>query len=117
MAPGGITIALMSTVVGRLYDSVGPRPLMITGAAIDAAGLCFLSTLEPGTPIWLLLPTYVFIIVGQAFLWTPVFAASLSVLDNHLLPHGSAITNTIQHLSGAGGIAIMFSIVTVVSSD
>lgn len=116
MAPGGITIALISTVVGRFYDRVGARPLMVTGATIDAAGLWFLSTLEPGTPIWLLLATYVFIIVGQAFLWTPVFAASLGVLDKHLLPHGSAITNTIQQLSGAAGIAIMFSIVTAASS-
>lgn len=116
MAPAGITIALISTVVGRFYDRVGPRPLMVTGAIIDAAGLGFLSTLGPGTPIWLLLATYVVIIVGQAFLWTPVYAASLGSLDKHLLPHGSAIINTIQQLAGAAGIAIMFSILAAASS-
>ena len=76
----------------------------------------FLSTLAPGTPIGLLLATYMFIIVGQALLWTPVYAASLGSLDKHLLPHGSAIINTIQQLTGAAGIAITFSIMAAASA-
>lgn len=116
MAPGGVTIAIVSTIVGRYYDRIGPRPLMITGAIIDAAALWFLSTLGLGTPIWLLLTTYVAIIVGQAFMWTPVYAASLGALDKHLLPHGSAIINTIQQLAGAAGIAIMFSVSAIASA-
>lgn len=31
MVPGGVTIAIVSAVVGRLYDRIGPRPLVITG--------------------------------------------------------------------------------------
>jgi MFS transporter, DHA2 family, lincomycin resistance protein len=89
---------------------------MVAGAVIDGAGLWFLSTLAPGTPIWLLLATYMFIIVGQAFLWTPTYAASLGALNKHLLPHGSAIMNTIQQLSGAAGIAIAFSIMTATTA-
>ncbi|TNC48611.1 multidrug efflux MFS transporter [Rubellimicrobium rubrum] len=116
MLPGGLTITLVSIIVGRFYDRMGPRPLMVTGAIIDAAGLLFLSTLAPGTPIGLLLATYMFIIVGQALLWTPVFAASLGSLDKHLLPHGSAIINTIQQLTGAAGIAITFSIMAAASA-
>ena len=116
MAPGGVTIAIVSTVVGRYYDRIGPRPLMITGAIIDAAALWFLSTLGLGTPIWLLLVTFIAIIVGQAFMWTPVYAASLSALNKHLLPHGSAIISTIQQLAGAAGIAIMFSVSAMASA-
>ncbi|NTE87774.1 DHA2 family efflux MFS transporter permease subunit [Agrobacterium rubi] len=115
MVPGGVTIAIVSAVVGRLYDRIGPRPLVITGAVIDAAGLYALSTLAPGTAIELLLVTYLFIIVGQALMWTPLFAASLGVLNAHLLPHGSAIVNTLQQLAGAAGIAIMFSIMGMAS--
>jgi DHA2 family lincomycin resistance protein-like MFS transporter len=89
---------------------------MITGALFDGAGLWFLSTLEPGTALPVLLATYMFIIVGQAFLWTPTFAASLGALDKHLLPHGSAIMNTIQQLAGAAGIAIAFAIMTKTSA-
>jgi DHA2 family lincomycin resistance protein-like MFS transporter len=114
--PGGLTITVISMVVGRFYDRLGPRPLMVTGALFDGAGLWFLSTLGPDTPLALLLATYMFIIVGQAFLWTPTFAASLGALDQHLLPHGSAIMNTIQQLAGAAGIAIAFAITTTTSA-
>ncbi|KQS59425.1 hypothetical protein ASG39_19160 [Rhizobium sp. Leaf371] len=76
----------------------------------------FLSTLEPGTLIWLFLATYMFIIFGRAFLWTPTYAASLGALNKHLLPHGSAIMNTIQPLSGAAGIAMAFSIMTATTA-
>lgn len=116
MLPGGLTITVISVVVGRYYDRVGARPLMVAGAIFDGVGLWFLSTLAPGTPIWLLLATYMFIIVGQAFLWTPTYAASLGALNKHLLPHGSAIMNTIQQLSGAAGIAIAFSIMTATTA-
>jgi DHA2 family lincomycin resistance protein-like MFS transporter len=97
--PGGITVAIVSALVGRLYDRVGPRPPIIVGAIIIAVGQFHLSTLDPGTPIWLLLCTYVFIVVGQALMWSPLFAASLGVLSPHLLPHGSAIVNTLQQAS------------------
>ncbi len=116
MLPGGLTITVISVVVGRVYDRLGARPLMVAGAIIDGAGLWFLSTHAPGTPIWLLLATYMFIIVGQAFLWTPTYAVSLGALNKHLLPHGSAIMNTIQQLSGAAGIAIAFSVMTATSA-
>lgn len=113
--PGGITIAIVSAFVGRMYDRVGPRPPVVAGAIIIAVGQFYLSTLDPGTPIWLLLSTYLFIVLGQALMWSPLFAASLGVLNPHLVPHGSAIVNTLQQLVGAAGIAIAFSVMGTVS--
>jgi DHA2 family lincomycin resistance protein-like MFS transporter len=116
MAPGGFTIAIVSALVGRLYDRIGPRPLVVTGALVAATGQWWLSTLGPGTSIWMLLAAYLFILVGQALMWTPLFAVSLGVLNRHLLPHGSAIVNTIQQLVGAAGIAIAFSVMGAASA-
>ena len=117
MAPGGFTIAIVSAIVGRLYDRIGPRQLVMAGALFDAAGHWYLSTLGPGTPIWLLLAPYLVLIVGQALMWTPLFAASLGALKPQLVPHGSAILNTLLQLSGAAGIAIMFSIMGAASAS
>jgi DHA2 family lincomycin resistance protein-like MFS transporter len=114
--PGGITIAVVSALVGRMYDRVGPRPLIIAGALIIAVGQFHLSTLAPETPIWRLLGAFLFIVVGQALMWSPLFAASLGVLSPHLLPHGSAIVNTLQQLVGAAGIAIAFSVMGTASA-
>ncbi len=114
--PSGITIAVVSALVGRLYDNIGPRPLIVSGAAIIAVGQLCLSTLAPGTSVWLLLAAFLFIVVGQALIWSPLFAASLGVLDPQLLPHGSAILNTLQQLFGAAGIAIAFSVMGTASA-
>lgn len=113
MSPSGLITAAASLVVGRLYDRFGPRPLMLAGTAVNATGLWFLSTLAPGVPIWVMLLTYMLVIGGQAFVWTPIFAAALGAVDQKLLPHGSAIINTVQQLAGAAGIATMFSIMSV----
>jgi DHA2 family lincomycin resistance protein-like MFS transporter len=110
MAPGGFTIAIVSAIVGRVYDRIGPRQLVVAGALFDAVGHWYLSTLAPDTPVWLLLVPYLVLIVGQALMWTPLFAASLGALNAHLVPHGSAILNTLLQLAGAAGIAVMFSI-------
>lgn len=116
MAPSGLVIIAVSALVGRLYDHVGPRVLMLAGAAIDALAFWNLSNQGPGTPIAVLLPSFLVVFLGQALIWTPVFSAALGSINKHLLPHGSAILNTLQQLAGAAGIAIMFSIMGVVSS-
>ncbi|MDF2797452.1 MAG: transporter [Devosia sp.] len=116
MAPSGLVIIAVSALVGRLYDQVGPRVLMLAGAAIDALAFWNLSNQGPGTPIAVLLASFLVVFLGQALIWTPVFSAALGSINKHLLPHGSAILNTLQQLAGAAGIAIMFSMMGVVSS-
>ena len=116
MAPGGLTIAAITAVVGRLYDRMGPRPLIVVGVVVDAVGLWVLASLAPGASIWLVLAAYLTVIVGQALIWTPLFAGSLGALSETLSSHGSAIVNTIQQLAGAAGIAIAFAVLTAASS-
>lgn len=41
--------------------------------------------------------------------------SSLGVVNAQLLPHGSAIVNTLQQLAGAAAIAIMFSVIGMAS--
>ncbi|MBC7740411.1 MAG: hypothetical protein H7245_25120 [Candidatus Saccharibacteria bacterium] len=117
MLTGGLTITAVSIVVGRYYGRLAARPLMVAGAIIDGAGLWFLSKLAPDTTIWLMLATNMLIIIGQVFLWTATFAASIDALSKHILPHGSAIIITIQRLSGAAGLAIACSIMTATTAS
>jgi DHA2 family lincomycin resistance protein-like MFS transporter len=116
MAPSGLIILAISAVVGRTYAHMGPRNLICIGAAFDACGLFLLSRIQPGSSIWLTLAALGIVVVGQALIWTPVFTVSLGALDQHLLPHGSAIANTIQQLVGAAGIAIAFSLAGTASA-
>lgn len=113
LVPGGVTIAVISAIGGRVYDRVGPRPLVTPGAVIVAASLWFLSQTSATTSTWTLLGAYIVMIVGQALMWSPLTTAALSALPEHLYPHGSAAFGAIQQLGGAAGAAVLISAYTL----
>jgi DHA2 family lincomycin resistance protein-like MFS transporter len=116
LVPGGVTIAVVSAIGGRLYDRLGPRPLAIPGALVVAGSLWFLSRLDSGTAVPTLLIAYITMIIGQALMWSPLTTAALSALPAHLYPHGSAALGTIQQLGGAAGTAVLVSAYTLGST-
>jgi len=115
LVPGGAAIAIVSAIVGRLYEKTGPRTLVIIGALIDVAGLSFMSTVTPDRPVAVILLTHLAICTGQAFMWTALFTLALSSLPENLYGHGSAALNTLQQLGGAIGVAVLITVLTITS--
>jgi DHA2 family lincomycin resistance protein-like MFS transporter len=113
LVPSGITIAIVSSIGGRLYERVGPRPLAIPGSIIVASSLFFLSQVGVGTAVIVLLVAYIAMFTGQALMYTPLTTTALSALPAHLYPHGSAAFAAAQQLGGAAGAAILISAYTI----
>ncbi|NLS09935.1 multidrug efflux MFS transporter [Nesterenkonia sp. MY13] len=116
LLPGGLLMALMAPFVGRLYDRVGPRPLVIPGAVILASSMFALSLLEPGSPIWMVLVMHIVLSGGLALLFTPAFTTAMNPLPQHLYSHGSAVLNTLQQLFAAIGTAALVAVVGIGSA-
>jgi DHA2 family lincomycin resistance protein-like MFS transporter len=110
MAPGGLVIIVISVLVGKVYNRIGARTLMIAGAAIVAAGWWLMSSFGQTTPIGVMLATYLIINAGQCLAWVALFTLALDSLPEELTPHGSAALNTMQQLGGAVGLAILIGI-------
>jgi DHA2 family lincomycin resistance protein-like MFS transporter len=49
---------------------------------------------------------------GFAFLFTPLFTASLSSVKPSLYSHGSAVIGTIQQVAGAAGVALFVALMS-----
>ncbi|PVU83194.1 MFS transporter [Cellulomonas sp. WB94] len=113
LLPGGLVQGVLSPFIGRLYDAVGPRPIVIPGAILLAAGQWLLSTVDPGTSLTLVIAMHVVFCIGMAMLMTPLMTVSLSALPRHLYGHGTAIMNTLQQLAGAAGTALLVTAMTV----
>ncbi len=113
LIPGGAAIAITAASVGRVYERVGPRLLVVAGAVMAAAGWALLSTVTMDTAIGILLTLHLLISVGLAFMWTPLFTLAMGSLPPHLYPHGSAALNTLQQLGGAAGIAVLITVLTL----
>lgn len=116
LVPGGVTIAVMSAIGGRVYDRVGPLPLVVPGSLIVAAALWFLSRVDSTSAVATLLVAFIAMYVGQALMWSPLTTAALSALPPRLQPHGSAAFATVQQLGGAAGIAVLISAYTLGST-
>lgn len=107
--PGGLLQGLISPFIGRFYDKVGPRPLLIPGAIALAIAASSMTFLNENSPVWMVVVMHVVFSIGMCLMMTPLMTTALGALPKHLYGHGSAILNTFQQLAGAAGTAIMIA--------
>lgn len=121
LLPGGLLMGLLGPPVGRLFDRIGARPLLVTGTALTSVTLWVMSTFSADTQVWMIVLLYLVLSIGLACLFTPLFAVGLGSLPKHLYAYGSATFATAQQLAGAVGttlFSLVFALVaaTAVSS-
>jgi DHA2 family lincomycin resistance protein-like MFS transporter len=108
LVPGSLLMGVAGPFIGRLYDRVGPRPLILPGAIVVSAAL-----FGEGTPWGIVLGLHVFLSVGLAFMFTPLFTSSMAALNPRLYSYGSATIATVQQLAGAAGTALFVALFTI----
>jgi len=112
VVPGGVLMGLLGPTVGRWYDRVGARPLVVPGSVGIVVALGLLTTVNATTSVWLVLAAHVLMMVALASVFTPVFTVGLGALPMHLYSHGSSLIGTLQQVAAAIGTA---ATVTVMS--
>ena len=113
--PGALLQGLLAPAIGRRYDRVGPRSLIIPGIALMAVTLWGMAMFTAATPIWLVAVANVGVSLGLALLFTPLLTNGLAALRPQLNPYGSAIVGTVQQVAGAAGIALFLSVAAFIS--
>lgn len=116
LLPGGVVMAILSPIVGRLFDRVGPRPLVIPGAVVVSGSLWLLTTLGIGTATGVVVAVHCLLSVGLAFTFTPLLTSALGSLRPELYSHGSAIVGTVQQLAGAAGTALFITVMSTTTA-
>ncbi|RWZ58109.1 DHA2 family efflux MFS transporter permease subunit [Halobacillus fulvus] len=112
LLPGALANGLLSPVMGKLFDKFGPRVMIIPAAGILTATMFSLSQVTASTPIWQLVISYFLLMISISAIMMPAQTNGLNQLPKRLYPHGTAIMNTLQPVSGAVGVAVFISILT-----
>ncbi|HTP60189.1 MAG TPA: DHA2 family efflux MFS transporter permease subunit, partial [Spirochaetia bacterium] len=112
MMPGALLSGLMMPVIGRLYDKIGARPLVIVGLLTMAFITFLYRNLNLATA------------TGTVMLWTmfrglvmplanmPAQTAAMADIPTEMIGRASAITNIIGRVASSFGIAVLTSMLT-----
>lgn len=112
LLPGALIMGIMSPVTGRLFDKYGAKWLAIIGLGMLTVTTLMFATLNTETTFTYLAVVNTFRMLGVAMVMMPVTTAGLNRLTNRLVPHGTAMNNTMRQVAGAVGTALLVSIMT-----
>jgi EmrB/QacA subfamily drug resistance transporter len=110
LLPLAITGAISTVIAGRLYDKVGPRPLVGIGFGVLVINTWQLSQLKADTPVsWIV---FLLILRGVALGLTvqTTLITALSVVPMKQLARGSSLTNATRQVVQAIGVALLATV-------
>lgn len=110
MLPGAIVMGIMSPITGKLFDKYGPRMLATVGLLIMAITTYMFSRLTLDMAYFTIMLLYTVRMFGMSLVMMPVMTNGLNQLPMIQYPHGTAMNNTLQQVSGAIGSAILVTL-------
>src|SRR5581483_4008501 len=111
--PMTLCIVAGSRLASRAVTSVGPKPILVLGMALQAVGLLWFTHLSPdGSYVGDVLVPSLLIAVGIGFSFVPVTIAAVSGVASEEAGLASGLVNTSRLVGGALGLAILAVLAT-----
>ena len=112
LLPGALLMGVMNPIMGRLFDKFGARWLSIIGLSILVITTFMFTNLDDQTTFTYLAVVNAVRMISVAMVMMPVTTAGLNQLPPHLIPHGTAMNNTMRQIAGAVGTALLVTVMT-----
>ena len=109
--PSTMMIVLIAPIAGRLTDRVGPRPLMTFGLLCVSGSLFWQSQLTVGSSYGALLPGFVLMGIGMAFVMSPMSTAAMNSVEPTKAGVASGILSMSRMVGGTFGVAVLGALV------
>lgn len=117
LLPGAVIMGLMNPIAGRIFDKVGGKWLAVAGLSIVTGSTFQFTVLTAETAFVYLTVMHAIRMFGVALVMMPVTTAGLNQLPDRLIPHGTAMSNTMRQVSGSIGTALLVTIMTSAALD
>jgi EmrB/QacA subfamily drug resistance transporter len=109
--PSTLMIVVIAPLAGRLSDRVGPRPLMSFGLTAVAGALFWQSHLTVSSGYGALLPGFVLMGIGMAFVMSPMSTAAMNSVEPTKAGVASGILSMNRMVGGTFGVAVLGAMV------
>ena len=113
LLPGALLNAFLSPVTGRLFDKYGGRSLAVIGLTITTVTTYMFSQLTFETSYSSLVILHALRMMGMSLTMMPVSTNGLNQLPTRFYPHGTAMNNTLNQVSGAIGTAVLITFMSI----
>jgi EmrB/QacA subfamily drug resistance transporter len=110
--PSTLMIVLIAPIAGRLADRVGPRPLMTFGLLAVSGSLFWQSQLTVSSAYDTLLPGFILMGIGMAFVMSPMSTAAMNSVDQAKAGVASGILSMSRMVGGTFGVAVLGAMVS-----
>jgi EmrB/QacA subfamily drug resistance transporter len=117
LLPGAVIMGLMSPVTGRVFDRFGAKWLAVFGFALLTGTSAMFSFLTPNTSFVYLATVNAIRMFGTAMVIMPVTTAALNQLPQRMIPHGTALNNTMRQVAASVGTAVLVTVMTGTALD
>ncbi|MFE2043515.1 MFS transporter [Streptomyces sp. NPDC059477] len=109
----GLLMVFMTLITAKLLARFGAKPLIGTGLLVLAAGLLWLSAVEPtGTFVVDVLPASLVAALGMSLAYIPAMMAAMSRAPQEQAGLASGIVNTTYQVGSALGLAALTAVAT-----
>lgn len=110
MLPGAVIGAFMGLISGRLFDRFGVRKIAVPGVIVAVLGASGLARLGIDANFITVVLTYTTLVIGLQFTMTPMNTWGVNSLDNRVIQHAQALSNTMNQVAGSFGTAVLVSV-------
>lgn len=113
MLPWSLASFVAITLTGRYYNRFGPRPFIISGCLLQAAGILLLIGVGPQTSASTLISAFTLMGAGGSLCSSTAQSSAFLNIANHHLPDASALWNINRQLSFLAGAALLATLLSV----
>ena len=117
LLPGAVLMGLMSPVTGRIFDAVGAKWLVVIGFTLLTGSTFMLALLAVDTTFFYIAAVNTVRMLGTAMVIMPVTTAALNQLPQRLIPHGTALNNTMRQIAASVGTAVLVTVMVAAARD
>jgi EmrB/QacA subfamily drug resistance transporter len=107
LLPAGLVLAGTIPIAGRLADRIEPHVLVTVGLTLLALSFALMTSVGPGTVLWVLMLWTVVGRIGLGFVLPSLTLGAVPGLEADAIPQAASVISFLRQLGGAAGVSLV----------